>query len=172
MDLIEARKKKIFMAPAAGLIYSTIYEASDWGITEEFAEGLELKRKLESCMRVYNELRKRGIKVLPGGDYGFAWNPIATNARDLEHFVNLFGYSHSEALRAATQLGGELMGINIGLVKEGYLADLLLVNGAPTQDVSILQDSDNLLMVMKDGEYHKEPQLEQMAKLRLAPAAE
>tara|TARA_B100000676_G_C18067831_1_gene842192 strand:+ start:1648 stop:2937 length:1290 start_codon:yes stop_codon:yes gene_type:complete len=171
MDLIEARKKRIFMAPAAGLIYATIYEASDWGITEEFAEGLELKRKLESCMRVYNELRQRGIKVLPGGDYGFAWNPIGTNARDLEHFVNLFGYSDAQALRAATQLGGELMGMNIGLVKEGYLADLLLVNGDPTQDVSILQDSDNFLMIMKDGNYHKEPQLEKIARLKLAPAA-
>ncbi len=156
------------MAPAAGLIYTTIYEASDWGMTEEFAEGLELKRKLESCMRVYNELRKRGIKVLPGGDYGFAWNPIGTNARDMEHFVNLFGYSHSEALSAATQLGGELMGMNIGLVKEGYLADLLLVNGDPTKDVSILQDADNFLMIMKDGSYHKEPQKNKISRLSQA----
>ena len=63
------------------------------------------------------------------------------------------------------------MGMNIGLVKEGYLADLLLVNGDPTQDVSILQDSDNFLMIMKDGNYHKEPQLEKIARLKLAPAA-
>jgi hypothetical protein len=34
---------------------------------------------------------------------------------------------------------------------------LLLVNGDPTQDVSVLQDRDNLLMIMKDGAYHKAP---------------
>jgi len=48
-------------------------------------------------------MRKRHIRVLPGGDYGFAWNPIGTNARDFEHFVNLFGYTPREVLRAATE---------------------------------------------------------------------
>ena len=171
IDLIEARKKRVFMAPAAGLIYTTIYEASDWGITEEMAEGLELKRKLESCMKAYTELRKRGVRVMPGGDYGFAWNPIGTNARDLEHFVNLFGYKETEVLRAATQLGGELMNMNIGLVRDGYLADLLLVKGDPTRDVSILQDADNLLMIMKDGVFHKEPQTKEIERQSEAASA-
>ena len=31
-----------------------------------------------------------------GGDYGFAWTPQGTNARDLEHFVKLFGYTASD----------------------------------------------------------------------------
>lgn len=171
IDIIDSRKKQVFMAPAAGLIYTTIYEASDWGITEKVAEGLQLKRKLDSCMKVYAELRKRGVRVLPGGDYGFAWNPIGTNARDLEHFVNLFGYSPAEALKAATKWGGELMDMNIGQVTEGYLADLLLVNGDPTKDVSILQDADNLLMIMKDGAYHKAPEARKIARLRQAGAA-
>ena len=39
----------------------------------------------------------------------------------------------------------------------GFLADLLLVNGDPAEDVRILQDRDNLLMIMKDGAYHKAP---------------
>jgi imidazolonepropionase-like amidohydrolase len=34
-------------------------------------------------------MRKRGIRVVVGGDYGFAANPQGTNARDLEHFVKL-----------------------------------------------------------------------------------
>jgi imidazolonepropionase-like amidohydrolase len=171
VDLIEARKKRIFMAPAAGLIYTTIYEASDWGITEQAAESMNLKRKLESCMKVYAEFRKRGIRALPGGDYGFAWNPIGTNARDLEHFVNLFGYSPAEALKGATKWGGELMEMNIGQVKEGYLADLLLVDGDPLKDVSILQDADNLLMIMKDGAYHKAPDGRKLARRRQVGAA-
>ncbi len=59
---------------------------------------------------------------------------------------------------AATKWGGEIMGMSdLGLVREGFLADLLMVNGDPTEDVRILQDRDNLLMIMKDGAYHKAP---------------
>lgn len=46
---------------------------------------------------------------------------------------------------------------DLGLIKEGFLADLLLVAGDPTADVRILQDRDKLLMIMKDGVYHKAP---------------
>jgi imidazolonepropionase-like amidohydrolase len=96
---------------------------------------------------------------LPGGDYGFPHNPIGRNARDLEWFVTQLGFSPAEALVAATKWGGEIMGMGdeLGLVKEGYLADLLLVDGDPTRDVTILQDKNRLLMVMKDGKYHKAP---------------
>jgi imidazolonepropionase-like amidohydrolase len=102
-------------------------------------------------------MRKRGIRVLPGGDYGFAWNPIGANARDFEHFVNLFGYTPAETLMAATKYGGEIMGMGeeLGLVKEGYLADLIMIDGDPVKDVTLFQDRDNILMIMKDGAYHK-----------------
>jgi imidazolonepropionase-like amidohydrolase len=54
-------------------------------------------------------------------------------------------------------LGGELMGERVGQVREGYLADLLLVDGDPTTDVSILQDTARLAMIMKGGALHKAP---------------
>jgi imidazolonepropionase-like amidohydrolase len=173
IDMLEAKKKTVFLAPAAGAIYATAYEAGDWGITREVAESMNLFYKMENTARVYNEVRKRGIRALPGGDYGFAWTPIGANARDLEHFVNLFGYSPAEALTAATKWGGELMDMNLGLIKEGYLADLLLVDGDPTHDVSILQDRDNLLAIMKDGSFHKAPDADALAARRqvAAPAA-
>ena len=53
--------------------------------------------------------------------------------------MKLFGYSPLESLVAATKLGGELMGLEVGAVKKGWLADLLLVAGDPTQNVTILQ---------------------------------
>jgi imidazolonepropionase-like amidohydrolase len=55
------------------------------------------------------------------------------NTRDFEHFVNLFGYTPAETLMAATKYGGEIMdmGSELGLVKEGYLADLIMIDGDP-----------------------------------------
>jgi imidazolonepropionase-like amidohydrolase len=75
--------------------------------------------------------------------------------------VNLLGYTPDEALSAATLLGGELMGMGdeLGQVKQGFLADLLLVDGDPTQDVTILQDRKRLRAIMKDGRFHKDPAL-------------
>ena len=47
------------------------------------------------------------------------------------------------------------MGHELGLIKEGYLADLLLVAGDPLADVSILQHPANLVAIMKEGRFHK-----------------
>jgi imidazolonepropionase-like amidohydrolase len=105
------------------------------------------------------QMRKRGIRVLPGGDYGFAWNPHGTYARDLALFVDLLGFSPTETLVAATRMGGEIMGRGdeLGLVKPGYLADLLLVDGDPLADIHQLQRRGSLRVIMKDGHLHKTP---------------
>ena len=169
LDLLEAAKDRIFVAPTIGIQITTLHEASDWGITTEVAESLGMRRELEIGAESMKELHRRGVKVLPGGDYGFAWNPIGTNARDLEHFVNYLNFTPMEAIVAATKYGGQIMmmGDELGLIKEGYLADLLIVDSDPVQDVSILQDSSRLLGIMKDGGFHKRPS-DQLAAQRQA----
>lgn len=156
-DLLEARKDSIFLAPAIGIIYASVFEGSAFGITPEVAAAMQLPEMLDLFPKVYGELWKRGLRILPGGDYGFAWNPIGNNARDLEHFVTMLGLAPAQALMAATKWGGELMGLDLGQVKPGYLADLLLVKGDPTKDVRLLQDRDNITMIMKDGHIYKRP---------------
>ena len=151
LDMLEAAKDRVFLAPAIGLIWNTLHEAQPWGITFENARDLGLERVMESAMRTYEKVRKRGLRVAIGGDYGFAWVPQGTNARDIEHFVKLFGYSTSEALQCATRIGGQMMGNDIGTLKAGQRADLLLVDGDPLKDVSVLQDAQRLLLIMKDG---------------------
>ena len=160
LDMLEAHKDEIFVAPAMGIMYTTAHgEGSGYGITADHPVALDFKRELDSCIVNMKELKKRGVRVLPGGDYGFAWNPIGTNARDIDHFVKLLDYSPMDAIRAATELGGQIMGMGdeLGQLREGYLADLLLVDGNPLTDVTMLQDADRLLAIMKDGTFHKAP---------------
>jgi imidazolonepropionase-like amidohydrolase len=158
LDLLEAARDRIFVGPAIGLIYNTLHEAEAFGITKQVAHDLGMHRVIDSSQRAYAEMRKRGIPVVIGGDYGFAWVPQGTNARDIAHFVNLFGYSPSEALQCATRVGGALMGLGheLGLVREGYLADLLLVAGDPLKDVTLLQHEKNLLVIMQEGRLYKD----------------
>ena len=117
-------------------------------------------RELEIACESLKKMQKRGIRILPGGDYGFAWIKHGTNAKDLEYFVKYLGFTPMEALLSATRLGGEIMmrGNELGQVKEGFLADLLLVDGDPLSNIAVLQDPNKLLAVMKDGEFHKEPE--------------
>ena len=57
---------------------------------------------------------------------------------------------------AATKTGGELMGRDrIGMLQPGWLADILVVDGAPARDVRVLQDQARLAMIMKGGAFHK-----------------
>jgi imidazolonepropionase-like amidohydrolase len=117
------------------------------------------ERELEHAVESMKAMHKRGIRVLTGGDYGFAWTPHGTNAKDLEVFVEMLGFTPLEAIRAATQFGGQIMGMGdeLGLVREGYLADLLLVDGNPASDVRVLQEKSRLVAIMKDGKFHKAP---------------
>jgi imidazolonepropionase-like amidohydrolase len=157
LDMMEAAKDRIFVGPAVGLLHNTVYEAAPWGITEEVVEQLNMRRNLEITCEVYKKVRQRGIRAVIGGDYGFAWTPQGTNARDLIHFNKLFGYTPMECIQLATRNGGELMRMEIGQVKEGLLADLLLVDGNPLADLSLLVGPDHLAMIMKDGQIHKDP---------------
>ena len=69
-----------------------------------------------------------------------------------------------EILRQATSKSGELLALSgprmpygrVGVVQEGAMADLLLINGNPLEDISILTNPDeNLALIMKDGKIYK-----------------
>lgn len=159
LDLLESVKDRVFVSPAPGIIYANVHEGAEFGIDRAVAERMGSVAALEGMAAIYPEIRKRGIRALPGGDYGFPNNPIGRNARDLELFVDVLGYSPLEVLTAATQHGGQLMGMGdeLGLLAPGYLADLLVVRGNPAQDVRILQDAANLRYIIQDGRFHKQP---------------
>ena len=157
--MLEANKDKHFVAPGIAWLIHTSHHAARWGITPAAAKAMGYHRELEVAVETLQKMRKRGIRILPGGDYGFAWNPIGTNARDIEHFVNLLGFSPMDAIVSATRLGGEIMMLDneLGQVKPGFLADLILVDGNPLANVALLQDAGKLLAIMKDGAFHKAP---------------
>jgi imidazolonepropionase-like amidohydrolase len=155
LDLLEANRHNLFVAPAPGLLWARCHEAQAFGIGPAEAARMGATSGLELMQDIVPKMRKRGIRVLPGGDYGFPYNPIGRNARDLELFVKLFGFTPREALMAATAQGGELMDLPVGRIAAGMLADLLLVDGDPTSDVSVLQDKYRLKLIMKGGAFHK-----------------
>jgi len=153
LDLLERAKDRIFTGPAIGIVLARLEGTRGDNSRRGRAAHDRVKRVYEASCRTHHEMRKRGIRIVVGGDYGFAANPQGTNARDIEHFVRHFGFSPNEALQAATRTGGEIMrrGDELGLIKPGYLADLLLVDGDPLKDVTVLQDRRRFAFIMKGG---------------------
>jgi imidazolonepropionase-like amidohydrolase len=158
LDALEAARDRIFVGPAIGITYNLSQAAGQWGVTPE--RGRAFEQELAITVEAMARMRKRGIRVLPGGDYGFVFTPHGTYARDLWLFVKILGFTPMDTLIAATRLGGEIMGMpgELGVVKAGALADLLLVDGDPLGDIAILQDRSALRMIMKDGALHKAPE--------------
>jgi len=159
--MLEAQKDRIFVAPGLSVLIKLLYEGEPYGIDRKKARAMGYEEELEAASKSLTEMHRRGIRVLPGGDYGFAWAPHWTNAMDLQYFVKYCGMTPMETIVAATRHGGAIMmrPNELGQVREGFLADLLLVDGDPVADLSILLDPKRLLAVMKDGVFHKAPEI-------------
>lgn len=157
LDMLEANKDKHFVVPGLGWLVRTCFNASEYGITPEIAASMGYKRELEVASASLSEMHRRGIRILPGGDYGFAWMPHGTNANDLQYLVDYVGMTPKESLLAATRLGGEIMmrESELGQISTGFIADIVLIDGNPLADLSILTQPSKIAMVMKDGVIHK-----------------
>ena len=159
LDLLEANRDWCFVVPALGLTYQACYAAGDWGFTPEMARERGLLRELEVSVDTMGQMRKRGIRVLPGGDYGFAWNPHGTYARDLLLFVDVLGFTPMETLVAATRLGGEIMGR-----PDELGPDQARLPGRPAarrrrsaRRHQAPAEPGRAAVIMKDGRLHKAP---------------
>jgi imidazolonepropionase-like amidohydrolase len=161
LDMLEAHKDRIFVAPGLSVIVRLLFDGDEWGIRHQKAVEMGYEEELEAVEKSLRAMHKRGVRILPGGDYGFAWARHGENAKDLQYLVKYAGMTPMEALLAATRHGAAIMmrPDELGQIKEGFLADLLLVDGDPLADLSILLDRQKLLAIMKDGVFHKEPEL-------------
>lgn len=157
-DMLESVKDKVFVVPGAGFPISMLRRHDEFRLNWSAEKLASLEREIAiftDCMR---DLHKRGVRVLPGGDYGaFITAPMGENAKDFEYFVELFGFTPMEVIVAATRHGADLMqmGQEVGQIKAGYCADLVLLDGDPLADIRIFQDPNRILAVLKDGKFAK-----------------
>ena len=95
-----------------------------------------------------------GVPLLCGSESGFALTPYGHwHARELEVFVNELDLSPLEAITCATKNNAIAMRMDgeLGVLAEGYRADVLVVDGDPSVDVTVLQDRSKLRAVISRG---------------------
>ncbi|MXU64331.1 metal-dependent hydrolase family protein [Oceanomicrobium pacificus] len=156
LDMLEEARDWVLTGPAIGVIIKSLemLKAADDPALQPQID--ELQTLYDDNCWTHGEMMKRGIPIVVGGDYGFSVNPQGTNANDLEHFVKHYGFSEAQTLHCATMIGARAMDMadSIGQVREGFLADLLLIDGDPLSDITLFQDKSKLTMIMKDGLIH------------------
>ena len=103
----------------------------------------------ESALKIL----KAGGRLGMGGDYGFAWNPHGTYARELTFFNKDVGFSTIDTIKCATKTGAEILGRDeeLGTLEAGKLADILVIDGDVLSDISILEDQSNFIAVLQGG---------------------
>lgn len=119
------------------------------GIPDHIAEGTRESR--EDHTKSFELAREHGIDIVCGTDMGSVGALHGDNALELEYLVDN-GMSSKEALLSATQNAAEALGIDndVGTLEPGKCADLLVVDGDPLDDVSVILDG--VKIVVKEGE--------------------
>ncbi|MEM7369200.1 MAG: amidohydrolase family protein [Bacteroidota bacterium] len=94
-----------------------------------------------------------GVTISAGGDVGVF--PHGDNVRELEMMVE-YGMLPLAVLQSATSVNAQLFHVEdkVGRIQVGLLADLIAVEGDPSQDIRTLR---NLRMIMKDGQFFLKP---------------
>ncbi|HWD25183.1 MAG TPA: amidohydrolase family protein, partial [Acidimicrobiales bacterium] len=124
IDELTAARDEVWVCPALYYVRAMAEGKAEPRIPREIAA-----RAIEASIDGLPKLQKNGVRLINGGDFGSAFAPHGTYAAELLSYVELLGFSPLEALLTATANAGPLVSEHLGQLREGYLADLLFVDG-------------------------------------------
>jgi imidazolonepropionase-like amidohydrolase len=154
LSALESRRDDVWVCPGLHYLYAMVNGAAEpWGMTADRLEGSGYQKELGGLVEGLRKLHAAGIRILAGGDFGHQWTHHGTYAAELQRYTELVDLTPVEAIHTATRNAGPLAGLQTGQVQAGYLADLCIVDGDPTADISILQRPELRRAVMKDGQF-------------------
>jgi imidazolonepropionase-like amidohydrolase len=138
-----------YLVPTLTAFDAMLNQPDRFGLSQFARSKVELvaRQHFES----FRKAGAAGVKMAAGTDNIEDWMH-GKNARELELMVR-HGYTPMQAIVAATKVSAEACRVNnrVGTLEPGKQADLLVVDGNPLNDITMLQDETKLLMVMKDG---------------------
>ena len=139
----------VYLVPTLAAVHHIVESGIEKGVPPHAVEKARIGQ--EAHLNSFAMALERGVKIAMGTDAGTPFNVHGKNAFELELMVRA-GMTPMQAIVASTSVGGELLQLQTGAVKAGYLADLLVVDGDPSEDITHLQDPDRIKMVMLGGE--------------------
>ena len=130
---------------------------ADYGDMVGADPGLKdiFRREIAESAGMIRRAYDAGVPVLCGTETGFSLTPYGEwHYREMEVFIRDIGFTPEQAIRAATSECARTIGLDgkVGAVEPGRLADLLIVQGDPTKDITLLGDHANIEHIMLNGE--------------------
>ncbi|GAA0179951.1 amidohydrolase family protein [Clostridium sediminicola] len=147
---------------SVGQSYLDVLDSMPLFVQEKVAQLGDPARGLNMCEAAgerYAKAFRAGVKMGLGSDIlGDPKLPYGKNAREFELLVQYLGITPMESIMAGTKTNSELMMMEdkIGTLEEGKLADVIVVKGNPLEDISLLTNTDNIKVVIKDGKIQKQ----------------
>ncbi len=112
------------------------------------------KAELDVTGVMIDKAHRAGVRVITGSETGFAITPCGEwHARELEMLVQYAGFTPLEAVRAATADAAWAMRMEgeVGVLREGLVADVIVVDGDPLADIGVLAREGAIVEVVKEG---------------------
>lgn len=142
-------EKGAILVPTYANYYFLAFEGEPWGVQP--ARAARSRRSFERIPDSLIPVKERGVKIALGTDTGHSGGPgVGNNAKQLEMLV-LGGLTPMEALRAGTVVAAEALGIGqyLGIIEEGKIGELLILNHNPLADINRLQDKTTVEQIYK-----------------------
>jgi imidazolonepropionase-like amidohydrolase len=145
-------EKKIPLVPTFTFQANLIDYAEQMGASKDYKEIFQ--KEIQDNAEMFRKAFDAGIPFLCGSESGFSVTPYGDwHYRELEVFVTQLGLTPLEAITCATKNAALAMKKEneLGLIAPGYLADLIIVDGDPAKDVTLLGNKDLIKHVILDG---------------------
>ena len=144
----------VFLVPSMFFVFR-LWEMLK-GVNPAMAQSM--RDDLDAAFEILPVAAQAGVKLVLGDDYGAAGFPHGIYGEELEFYVKVAGIDPLDVIRWATVNGAALMGRSheLGTVTAGKLADLLVVDGDPSTDISLLADRTRIAAIIKDGQFVKD----------------
>lgn len=137
--------------------FTFLANLADHGETVGAGGGMQdvFRGEIKATAAMMRQAYDAGVPILCGSESGFALTPYGHwHAREMEVFVAELGLTPVQAISCATKNNAIAMRMpgELGVIADGYRADVLVVDGDPGSDVTVLQDRTNLRAVISRGE--------------------
>ncbi len=146
----------VALVPTLAAVYHIVDKGIEEGIPPHAVEKARMGR--DAHLKSFKKALDREVNIAMGTDAGTPFNFHGKNAFELELMVEA-GMTNMQAITASTSTGARILDLNAGVIKEGCLADLLIVDGNPSEDVTCLQETERIKLVMVGGDIKVERSL-------------
>jgi len=122
------------------------------GVDPRYVEAK--RRELDSLVEIHRRAHEAGIPMLAGSEAGFSVTRYGEwHSRELELMTKFLGMSTMDVILAATRNNAKVFGWlgKVGTIEKNSRADILIVDGDPLTDISLLGQPDKIFAVMKNG---------------------